>query len=257
MNKTLIINEIKSSIKGYIIFSLLTLSALIALILLHPIIDDEMISKIIGLNKYVKKIFYLNDNILEHNEYYAFTMQYVIILGSFMAVFMATKQILWDRKVCYDEYLFTLPISRGKIFLNKCICLLIELLFFNIIFYVVSITLSYMAYKVSLKYIILMNTALILAQLTFAAIGLLVGSLIRNPRLIYLKSNTAVVFFLILGAIERMFNIAILKYINPFSYLAVRDLLLGSYKYSFLIASGFIMVFSITISKSMYDEYDT
>ena len=108
-----------------------------------------------------------------------------------------------------------------------------------------------------MKYIIEINSAMILAQLTFASLGFLVGSLIRNPKFIFIKSDIVIIFFLLLAIPERIYDITILRYINPFSYLSVRDILVeNGYKISFIIASGFIMIFSITISKSIYSEYE-
>lgn len=259
MNKRLIANEFKSSLGQFIFFTVLIISTLVAAFMLHPYITDDMVISISKLNSYLKTILYLNDNILDSKEYYAFVMQYFIIIGSIMAIHVSTKQILWDRKEGYDEYLFTLPVSRGAIFKNKCICILIELLIFNVIFCISSILLSSLSsFHIGVKYILQMNSALMLAQLTFAAIGFLMGALIRHPKFIYVKSTIVLFILLIIAIPERIYNIKLLKYINPFSYLNLRDLLIkGEYKYSFIIASGFIVIFSITISKSIYDEYDT
>lgn len=258
MNKRLINNEFKSSLFQFIIFSLLILGALTASFVAYEFLNDDIINKIKDINSNVKILFYLNDNIINGNEYYCFIMEYLLILGSIMASHMATRQILWDKKNNYDEYLFTLPVSRGRIFFNKCMCLLIEILIFNALFYILSIILTNVStYHVSIRYILEINTAMLLSQLTFASLGLLAGSLIRHPRFIYIKSDIVLFFFILLAIPERIWNIKLIKYVNPFSYLAVRDILLNDgYKLSFLIASGCIMIFSITISKSIYDEYE-
>lgn len=259
MKSKLIKNEFKSSLFEFITFTIIIISALIVSFIIYPTLNNDILIKISNLNPKIQTIFYLNDNILDANEYYAFIMEYIIILGSIMSTVLATKQILWDKMKGYDEYLFTLPVSRGEIFKNKVLCVLIEILFFNIIFYITSILLSsFTKYNVKLRYIWDINSALLLAQLTFSAIGFLVGSFIKKTRFIYLKTNLAILFFILLAIPERLYNIKIIKYINPFSYLGVRDILLNDgYKYSFIIASGFIIIFSLVISKSIYDEYDT
>lgn len=258
MNKRLILNEFKASLTQFIVFTVLIMLGLILSFIIYPYIDASVIEKIASLNKTTKIILYLNENITNGNEYYSLTMEYLLIIGSIMASHLATKQILWDRASEYDKYLFTLPISREKIYFNKFMCIVIEILSFNILFYLISIILtSFGSYHVSMRYIIEINSAMLLAQLTFASLGFLAGSLIRHPKLIYIKSDIFIIFFLLLAIPERIYDITILKYINPFSYLSVRDILINDgYKISFIIASGFIMIFSITISKSIYNEYE-
>lgn len=258
MNKKLILSEFRASLAQFIVFTTLISLCLIISFIIYPYIDSNTIEKISSLSKTTKKILYLNENITIGNEYYSLTMEYLLIIGSIMASHLATKQILWDRASEYDKYLFTLPISREKIYLNKFICVIIEILSFNSIFYILSIILTNLStYHVSMKYIIEINSAMILAQLTFASLGFLVGSLIRNPKFIFIKSDIVIIFFLLLAIPERIYDITILRYINPFSYLSVRDILVeNGYKISFIIASGFIMIFSITISKSIYSEYE-
>lgn len=258
MNKRLILNEFKASLTQFIVFTVLIMLGLILSFIIYPYIDASVIEKIASLNKTTKIILYLNENITNGNEYYSLTMEYLLIIGSIMASHLATKQILWDRASEYDKYLFTLPISREKIYFNKFMCIVIEILSFNILFYLISIILTSLgSYHVSMRYIIEINSAMLLAQLTFASLGFLAGSLIRHPKLIYIKSDIFIIFFLLLAIPERIYDITILKYINPFSYLSVRDILINDgYKISFIIASGFIMIFSITISKSIYNEYE-
>ena len=184
-------------------------------------------------------------------------MEYLIIIGALMASVLASKQFLEDRKYQYDEYLFTLPISRTKLFLNKCFVVFIELISFNILFYVISIILSHTIVHIPMIHILKINSTMILNQITFAGLGFLVSALFKTPRLILLKSILLILIFLLIAIPERVFNIILIKYINPFSYLAIRDIILTTtYKYSFLIASGFITIFSLTISGSIYKEYE-
>ena len=249
MKAYLLFNEIKSSIILFITFEILIFSLLVVGFIIFPI--NINIS-----NEYIKNILFITSDLNNPNEYYAFIMEYIIILSAIFATILATKTIVHDKISGYDEYLFSLPTTRSKIFFNKVIAIAFETILFNLIFYILSFVLN-IVFDFNINKILLfkMNLSLTLSTLTFASIGILVGSFIK-PKFIYIKSLSFTILLLLIAIPERLFNITILRYINPFSYFKLYELISNGYRLSFIIASGCIMIFSLSISKTIYDEYD-
>ncbi|MGM9970933.1 MAG: ABC transporter permease subunit [Anaeroplasmataceae bacterium] len=261
MNKKLIANEFKSSLRTFIIWSFIILIFVSTTIILFPLYKnnyDIISAKIEKLPNILLKILSIDLTTLSTlNGYYAFIIEYTLILGAIMASILSFKAILWDTINGYNNYLFTKPISRKKIFINKIIVLVLELLIFNIIFNIISIILLKIFNSdttFSVIKLIQINSALLLSQFTFAALAMMISSFIKKPKRIYPIALLIILVFYIVSIIEKLINFKLIRYINPFSYFKISDIVLnGTYKYSFIIASLFIIVFSISIS---YREYD-
>lgn len=248
MKAYLLFNEIKSSLLLSILLGASIYALLFIGFMIYPISLNVS-------NDTIRTILFIPE-VVNESSYYAFMMEYIIIAGAIMATVLATKTIVHDKKGGYDEYLFSLPTTRGMIFLNKLLTIAIELFVFNIGFYILSFVFnSIFDFNIPLKKLLEFNSALTLSSITFASIGVMVGSFIK-PKLIYLK-NLIFIFFLVIVAIpERLYNIYLLRYINPFSYFKLEEIIESGYKSSFLIASGCLIIFTISISKTIYDEYD-
>ena len=249
MKRYLLYNEIRASLFLSLVSSLILYVLLIIMLASFPInINIE--------NDTLKKLFYFPDNINDSNSYYCFLLEYFIILGSIFTSIVATKVIVHDKKSGYDEYLFSLPIKRSELFLNKIVSIVLIVLTYNLLFLALSF-ISNFVFDLNIKNTIILklNLALLISNLTFASIGVLIGSFIK-PSFIYIKCLMFNLVLLILSIPDRLLNFKILQYANPFSYFKLYKLLNNSFKNSFIIASGCIIVFSISISKTMYDEYD-
>ncbi len=249
MKAYLLFNEIKSSIVLFITFEILIFSLFVIGFIIFPI-------NININNETIRKILFITSDMSNPNEHYAFIMEYIIILSAIFATILSTKTIVHDKISGYDEYLFSLPTTRSKIFFNKVLSIVFETISFNLIFYILSFILNIVFdFNIDETLLIKMNLSLTLSTLTFASIGILVGSFIK-PKFIYIKSLSFTILLLIIAVFERLFSLKILRYINPFSYFKLHELIYSSYKLSFIIASGCIMIFSLSISKTIYDEYD-
>lgn len=249
MKAYLFLNEIKSSLILSILLSVIIYALLFYGMLIFPYEANIK-------NETIRTILFIPDNMYLPKNHYAFIMEYLIIAAAIMATILSTKTLVHDKASGYDEYLFSLPTTRGVIFYNKIIAIAIELIIFNIGFYILSIVFnSILDLNLPIKYILKLNTALTLSQITFASIGVLAGSFIK-PKHIYLKNILFIIILILIAIPERLYNITILRYVNPFSYFKLNEIISSGYKMSFLIASGCIIIFSLSISKTTYDEYD-
>ena len=242
-------NEIKATLLTFIIFSSFVFILLLLSFVLYPLpINIE--------NETLKKILFIPEDVKNKEMYYAMVMEYFIIIISLMSAVLSTKTIVNDKKSGYDEYLFSLPLDRKAIFYNKLLAITIESIMFNLIFNILSFSFNAIFnFKISTFKMFEINTALFLSNITFLSIGVLVGSLIK-PNHIYLKNILIILFLLLLAIPERIYNISFLRYFNPFSYFKLLELINSGYKISFITISGCIIIFSISISKTTYLEYD-
>lgn len=262
MNQKLIRNELKSTLGLFITYTLIICLVITSFILLYPLYEshqDTIINKLDNVNKYVTKAFNIKTQGMNSTSgYYATIMEFILIIGAIMAITIAFKLILWDTINGYNVFLFTMPISRKKLFINKIITLAIEIIICNVIFSVLSfILLKFVSKNNDLKtlQILQINSSLFLSQITFACIGLFISSLIKKPKSIYPMPYFIVSIFYIISIIERLTNFTLIRYINPFSYFQVIDIIIyGSYRYSFIVASIIIVIFTLSISFYEYED---
>ncbi len=242
-------NEVKAALILSIVFSVIIYLMLLLSFIFYPI--DINIK-----NETLKKLLFIPSDVKNPAMYYAWIMEYIIIAVSIMSAVLSTKTIVNDKKSGYDEYLFSLPLNRNQIFYNKLLAIVIESLAFNIIFNILSFSFNEIFnFKMSSFKMFEINTALFLSNITFLSIGVLVGSFIK-PSHIYFKNILMILLLLVLAIPERLYNISILRYFNPFSYFKLLEIIESGYKISFLTISGCIIIFSISIAKTTYEEYD-
>lgn len=262
MKKKLIYNEFRSSLNIFIIWSLILIIFLSLFISLNPYFinhSDTITSNLNKLPNFLRTILFINtDTFTHHLGYYALTMEYMLIIGAISASVIAYKIVLWDKINGYNEFLFTKPISRQSIFFNKILIFALEILAQNILFNIVSIILCKAIIKeISILRLIQINSSLLLSELTFGSISILTSSFIKRTKRIYRVPVLTIVILYLIAIPERLWNIKILRYINPFSYFKVSDIVLENhYKLSFILASLVIILFSLRISLINYEEFE-
>ncbi len=249
MKYYLLKNEIKAVLILSIIFSSIIFIILLLSFILYPL-------NIPITNETLQKLLFIPSDVKSPAMYYAMVMEYIVIIVSIMSAVLSTKTIVHDKKSGYDEYLFSLPLNRGQIFYNKLLAILLECIVFNLIFNILSFSFkAIFKFDMSSFKMFEINTALFLSNITFLAIGVLVGSFIK-PSHIYLKNILIIFFLLVLAIPERLYDISFLRYFNPFSYFKLSEIIKTGYKISFITISGCIIIFCISIAKTTYLEYD-
>lgn len=260
MQAKLIKNEFKATLTTFIIWTIIILLLVSVFISINPLLfshSTNIINKLDILPNKVKVILFIDTNTFNtHIGYYAIMIEYLLIIGAICASVLAYKILLWDKINGYDEFLFTKPISRSKIFLNKIICFALLILIQNILFNLVSIILvKIIINSISIKTLIQINSSLLFSELTFGAISILTSSFIKKTKGIYKVPILTILILYLIAIPERVYNITILRYINPFSYFKVDDIIIDNhYKLSFIFASLIIIMFCLRISLINYEE---
>lgn len=146
---------------------------------------------------------------------------YLYLLLGIQAILLGSSLIAKEERDRTAEYLFTLPISRRRVIVEKTISAIINLGLLNLVT-LLAMMLSTFNYDKSedfYRFIGLIFIALFIIQMIFLSIGMLVSSISNNHE----KSGTISVSilmmtFLISSLINTVDRLDFLKYITPFKY---------------------------------------
>lgn len=200
------------------------------------------------------------DTIFSPLGYYSFLFSYLSIIAAFQAGILGLKIMNGDYQENAVSFLFTKPISRKRILSYKLIAGLIVLIGTNILFQLSSLCLMEIikgTETINLYHLFLINTGLFFIQITFMSITMMIGGFIKNTSAVNISAIVSIVVFYIISIVEDTINNPILRYINPFSYFKVSDILeSGGYKSGFIIASIFLTFFCFNFAYIHYDTMD-
>lgn len=145
--------------------------------------------------------------------------------GMFFAAVLGTGMLSREEREHTAEFLFTHPVSRGRIFAEKLAAVLGEILAFNLIVAVCSIFAS-MAIKETLVWeeFFLFHGAQILMQMEIGGICFGISAFIRRGSISIGMGIAAFLYFL--GLLQNITEkMEVLRYVTPFSYADAADIL--------------------------------
>ncbi|MGN1277039.1 MAG: ABC transporter permease subunit [Floccifex sp.] len=144
--------------------------------------------------------------------------------GAFFASFMAVSMISKEEKDHTAEFLCTHPISRSRIFVEKFVAVLIQIIVLNLLIYGLSIVSIYLIGEdIPFKEINLLHIGYFIMQLEFACICFGISAFIsRNSIGIGLGLAIMMYFVNIIANITD--KVDFLKYITPFGYCEASEI---------------------------------
>jgi ABC-2 type transport system permease protein len=170
---------------------------------------------------------------------------YIYLPISIYGALLGSSIISKEERDKTAEYLFTLPINRNQVLLRKVIAAVFYQLVF-IVYILSMITMVFYRFELdSVFYSFMINLAIGLTfiSLIFLSLGMLLSSVLKQ----YKKSGSITLGVLIgtymlnmlVGVVE---DLDFLKYIIPFQYFEVSEMLAGNFELIFiLLASGIII----------------
>lgn len=192
--------------------------------------------------------------------YYCFTFSYIVIIGAFQAGVLGLKVMLGDTLEKANSFILTKPVSRKKILTSKLCAAIASLVITNIIFQIFSFLVMMMINNsegIIWYQLFLINLALLLIQLTFVSITMMIGGFIKKPKAVTITAVISIIVFYVLSILQELTDLEFLRYLNPFSYFKVDDILVtGGYKSGFIVASIFITFFCVNFGYIHYDTSD-
>lgn len=258
------LKELSSLKRSFFIFSFILILFLIIFMSMYPTMlesKDSLYEVFSSFSPQILEAFDVNlDTIFTPLGFYTYIFTYITIIGALMAGILGLGVMIKDNLEGATEFILTKPYPRKKILKNKLYAAICCLVATNIIYQIASIVLMFFisgSESVNVIQLILINTALLLIQLTFLTICMVIGAYIRKPSALIITSVIIIVFFYILSIIENILNNVILRYINPFSYFKASDIINnGGYNKNFIIATVFIIFFCLNFSFGSYENED-
>ena len=157
------------------------------------------------------------------------------------------------------EYLFTLPVKREKVLLSK----LIVALFYTILINVTLLTITYFAFGqlgTSSSYnafVFNMAVGVLITQLIFMVIGMAISAILEQ----YKKSGSITIgilmgTFMLNVLIGLTDKIDFMKYVTPFKYFSVDQMLEGDFKLVFIFISLALIISCVSSVFYFYKKRD-
>lgn len=161
--------------------------------------------------------------------YYSVLYFYFLLMGAIYAGMLGVKVITKEEQNQTAEFLFVKPVSRSWILTCKINAGLVCLLVFNLTLLFGTSTFFYVVESnVPTQELLVLNLSFLIFQLVFFTIGMCVASVgfrSKNP-----AAKAAVLIFscYMLNVIWQLNeNLAFLKYMTPFSYFPINDVMDG------------------------------
>jgi ABC-2 type transport system permease protein len=157
------------------------------------------------------------------------------------------------------EFLFTLPISRRNVLINKVIVAFINTIVINVVL-MVGLAFIFMRFNVDsefYQFLINLSIGVLITQFIFLGLGLLLSSLLKQYKL----SGAVTVSILIttfmlnilIGFVE---DLDFLKYISPFNYFSASMMLEGDFQITFVLISLGLIISTISGLFYFYPKRD-
>jgi ABC-2 type transport system permease protein len=255
--------ELKANFKAFIIWAV-SLSVLFfaASTEYSVFADNEKVAD--ALNNPTFQIFFQalgvqNINILTPEGYLSLMSFYIYLPLGIYAATIGSSIVSKEERDKTAEYMFTLPVTRKKVLFHK---LLVAILY-TFLLAVWIMVFCYWAFgRIAsspdfAQFIINLTIGVFLTQLVFLSIGLFLSSVLKH----YKKSSSITLGFLIATFMVSMLTqitdkVDFLKFITPFQYFNVDNMLKGVFPLEYILLTGLIVVGCISGLFYFYNKRD-
>lgn len=216
---------------------------------------DTINQSIQNVDNNILNIFDINKDLFTSVDgYYIFTIKILEIIYSIYAIILGSRIASYDLFKNTKDYLYTKPLKRDRIMINRIISSSIILFIQSLLVLILSSILFNIFNKHYDFYILLLsNLSLFIISLIFYSIGLVVGGLSKRYKNII--SISVVIVFIIIHILDIYFNLKVLYYLNPFSFFNTNTILTtNTYPYQALLISLFYLVFFMSFGINIYNS---
>ena len=251
-------NEIKRIFHHHYIGLIIMLVISIIIMTSYNIVcanKDSINQSIQNIDTNILNIFDINKDLFTSVDgYYIFTIKILEIIYSIYAIILGSRIASYDLYKNTKDYLYTKPLKRDRIMINRIISSSIILFIQSLLVLILSSILFNIFNKHYDFYILLLsNLSLFIISLIFYSIGLVVGGLGKRYKNII--SISVVIVFIIIHILDIYFNLKVLYYLNPFSFFNTNTILTtNTYPYQALLISLFYLVFFMSFGINIYNS---
>lgn len=257
------LHELRSFRKSVIIWTLSLIALTVVFFALFPALTkdiSETKNLILGFPEAIRNGMGL---VLDHFGtilgYYAFPINFVILVGAIQAMNMGTSVVSKEVRDKTADFLLTKPVTRIKILTGKILAVLASLVLTNGIYLFVATLMARFVSKepFSFKLFFMISISLFFVQLIFMSLGILLSVIIPKIKSAVPISLGTVFFFYFINFLCTTASDDVLRYFTPFKYFDPTYIVEhGSYEPVFILISIAIILVSITASYLIYERKD-
>lgn len=252
--------DLKRSLKTSVIFTAIMFIILVLGLIAYKCAfykQDNFLSFINNLPSFViKGLGIKTDGNYSFYDFYAILVNFILIIAALFASFIGFFCILKDKKDDADAFYFKKPINKVNIIKQKILACFVLLLASTLIYHIVAfIFIIIIKEKYNFKIMFYIDSSIFLLELVFLLFGALIGLFINKKRSFIAPSIITIFIFEFINILSQAFNITFLKYINPFSYFNVLDIVkTQKYQYRFIVITTFLVLFLSNFIIGVYNS---
>lgn len=192
--------------------------------------------------------------------YYGVIFVYLVLMATIHAAMLGASIISKEERDKTSEFIFVKPVSREKIITSKLIAALVNIIIFNVVTLISSITMvRYYGKGEDINNDILkLMVGMFILQIIFLLIGTAISALSKRPKIsISITTGILLVMFILSIAIDINSSLEPLKYFTFFKYFEAKSLMFGGeFQIIFIILSILIMATCSFVTYVFYRKKD-
>ena len=200
-----------------------------------------------------------NFDLTKASGFYGMFYLYILLMATIHASMLGANIISKEERDKTTEFLMVKPVSRTKIITAKLLAALFNIIVFNIVTLVLSITIvgKYANGEQIAQKIFILMIGMFILQLVFLSIGTGIAAVSRNPKTApSIATAVLLVSFVLSSAISMNSKLEGFRYITPFKYFEAEMLLNAGIQPVYVILSFFINVAMVWVTYAFYKKRD-
>lgn len=256
------LHELKAYRKSIIIWtcSMAALSAMFIFIFSSAAGDLDSVKNILSnVPEAARKILSIYvDSISTLEGFYSFVFVYIVLCGAIQAMNLGTSIISKEIREKTADFLLTKPVNRERILTFKLLAALASLLITNIVYLIITVTMTLtVKSEFSMKIFLMISITLFFVQLMFLSLGVIVSVIAGKIKSVISISLSTVFGFFIISALGSVIGDKAVRYISPFKYFDTAYIIKNAaYETSFIITGIIFVIATISISYLVYTKKD-
>lgn len=249
--------EFKNHLKFIIIWAV-TIVLISALFLsFYPMLKGDISSFAEVMKNYpvvIQKMFGFNSELLKSalGYYASFAFTFIILFSAIAASILSFSILSSDPVKKSAEFLYTKPVSRQSIVVNKIVASLMLIILFNLIVIISNYVLLSLVGSFDLVTYLLVTLVLFFIQVSMFSIALLISLFIKVKTPI--ANGLGLTFMFYLGSVAFSNDV---RFLIPFKYFDMLDIVMNkTYEVTYLFLVLFIFLISIFASIYVFEKKD-
>jgi ABC-2 type transport system permease protein len=192
--------------------------------------------------------------------FYGMLFSYLLLMAAIHALTIGAAIIAKEERDKTSEFLMAKPISRTQIITAKLAAVLVNVLIFNIVTLILSVSMVHHFNKANepIQDVYILMAGMLLLQLFFAALGAGIAAVSKKPkRATSLGTAILLLMYILSIGIDISSKISGLKYITPFKYYEAKTVMAdGALNPVYVVLSVILVVIFLSVTYLSFKKRD-